>query len=268
MVDRFHDSDGQVDEVAGATPGDATSGPSGQYHGGDLAGVTEKMPYLADLGVTAVWLSAPYDNRDTAGAAIDPGADPHTYSGYHGYWPKPQNTDFSDMANPSPRPQGRVAYRHGAGPARLGGDGAWHHWCRRSRHEGALRLRDEPRGQREPALPGAQRLVRAQAGQLDSAMRPRESLGRPVLGYPLCLHGLPAALRLRQRRRARLVRERRHLVGEGVWHRRLPPRRHQTRAARVASGTCARASTASLPRQREIAFTSWERPSPTTIATC
>ena len=60
------------------------------YEGGDLAGVTAKMDYLTGLGVNALWLSAPYENCNTAGAAIDPNSDPHTYSGYHGYWPSPR----------------------------------------------------------------------------------------------------------------------------------------------------------------------------------
>lgn len=105
MVDRFRDSDGRAEPVSGVTDGDATRGPSGQYEGGDLDGVTEQLPYLTDLGVTAVWLSAPYDNRETAGAAIDPGSDPHTYSAYHGYWPSPDNIDYSDPTNPSPVPE-------------------------------------------------------------------------------------------------------------------------------------------------------------------
>jgi glycosidase len=104
MVDRFADSDGVADPVSGATDGDARVGPSGQYEGGDLAGATDRLDYLADLGVTAIWLSAPYENRDTAGAAIDPGADPNQYSAYHGYWPSPANIDYSDPRDPSPRP--------------------------------------------------------------------------------------------------------------------------------------------------------------------
>ncbi|HJL19351.1 MAG TPA: alpha-amylase family glycosyl hydrolase [Sandaracinaceae bacterium LLY-WYZ-13_1] len=104
MVDRFADSDGAADPVSGATDGDATSGPSGQYEGGDLAGATERLGYLADLGVTAVWLSAPYENRDSSGAAIDPSADPHQYSAYHGYWPSPADIDYSDPRNPTPTP--------------------------------------------------------------------------------------------------------------------------------------------------------------------
>lgn len=104
ITDRFYDSDGLVDPVSGATDGNAATGASGQYEGGDLAGVTAKMDYLADLGVTALWLSAPYENRDTAGAAINPSADPNMYSAYHGYWPSPENVDFSNPLEPSPRP--------------------------------------------------------------------------------------------------------------------------------------------------------------------
>lgn len=105
MVDRFHDSDGQSDPVPGVSGGDAARGPSGQYEGGDLAGVTAKMQYLTELGVNALWLSAPYENRDSAGAAIDPNSDPHTYSGYHGYWPSPENISYVDPDNPTPRPR-------------------------------------------------------------------------------------------------------------------------------------------------------------------
>ena len=105
MVDRFRDSDGRNDPVSGASDGDARTGASGQYEGGDLPGVTERLDYLADLGVTSLWLSAPYENRDLAGAAIDPGADSHVYSAYHGYWPSPRDIDYSDPVNPSPTPE-------------------------------------------------------------------------------------------------------------------------------------------------------------------
>ena len=104
MTDRFYDSDGRSDPVPGASDGDARTGSSMQYEGGDLAGVTEKLPYLADLGVTALWLAAPYENRNTAGATADE-ADPHMNSAFHGYWPSPANISYADPANPVPRPQ-------------------------------------------------------------------------------------------------------------------------------------------------------------------
>src|SRR5262245_49426744 len=35
------------------------------YWGGDLAGIQQKMSYLAGLGVTALWISPPVDNLNT-----------------------------------------------------------------------------------------------------------------------------------------------------------------------------------------------------------
>ena len=104
LTDRFFDSDGQRSPVPGADDGPA-NGASGQYMGGDLAGVTAKLGYLGSLGVTSLWLTAPYDNRDLAGEAVDPAKDTHLYSGYHGYWPSPAAIDYSDLANPLPRPR-------------------------------------------------------------------------------------------------------------------------------------------------------------------
>jgi glycosidase len=101
MVDRFFDSDNVSDPVGGVTDGDATVASSGQYEGGDLPGVADKVPYLADLGVTSLWLSAPFENRNSAGQGL---SDNNFYSGYHGYWPSPANVDYSDPNNPSPRP--------------------------------------------------------------------------------------------------------------------------------------------------------------------
>ena len=53
------------------------------YHGGDLAGVVEHLPYLKDLGVTAIWLTPVYDNANRLNER-------ETYGGqaitdYHGY---------------------------------------------------------------------------------------------------------------------------------------------------------------------------------------
>jgi glycosidase len=99
MVDRFFDGDAANNEPVPGVPDLAA-----QYQGGDWVGVQAKLGYLKDLGVNAIWLSAPFDNRDSAGAAIDPGADPHMYSGYHGYWPKPADIDYSDPFAPNPVP--------------------------------------------------------------------------------------------------------------------------------------------------------------------
>ncbi|MEZ4393908.1 MAG: alpha-amylase family glycosyl hydrolase [Polyangiales bacterium] len=105
MIDRFADGDGMSSPVPNASGGDPRTGASAQFAGGDLRGLTSRMPYLADLGVTALWLSAPYKNRDTAGAAVDPAMDTHQYSAFHGYWPSPDNIDWTNPAMPSPTPR-------------------------------------------------------------------------------------------------------------------------------------------------------------------
>jgi glycosidase len=104
MTDRFFDSDGRSEPVVGATGGNAITGPSGQYEGGDLNGLSQKLSYLDGLGVSSLWISAPYKNRGIPGAAIDPATDPNLYSGYHGYWPSPANIDYSDPLTPQPIP--------------------------------------------------------------------------------------------------------------------------------------------------------------------
>jgi glycosidase len=53
------------------------------YHGGDLQGVIDKLPYLQDLGITTIWLNPWYDNNDGLNWV-------ETYDGqpmadYHGY---------------------------------------------------------------------------------------------------------------------------------------------------------------------------------------
>ncbi len=53
------------------------------YHGGDLRGIIKRLPYLKDMGVTAVWLNPVYDNVNHLNRQ-------ETYDGqaitdYHGY---------------------------------------------------------------------------------------------------------------------------------------------------------------------------------------
>ena len=56
------------------------------YWGGDLAGIQQKMSYLAGMGVTAIWISPPVDNLNTN--IPDGGGNPT--ASYHGY----QGRDF------------------------------------------------------------------------------------------------------------------------------------------------------------------------------
>ena len=73
MPDRFADGDPSNNNPPSAPNTYDRSQPK-WYHGGDLKGVREKLPYLKDLGVTAIWMTPFVDNENTSG-----------YDGYHGY---------------------------------------------------------------------------------------------------------------------------------------------------------------------------------------
>jgi len=70
MPDRFANGDPTNDEPAEA-PGSHDRSKPRAYHGGDLRGIQNHLPYLRDLGVTTLWLTPVVKN----GAAQD----------YHGY---------------------------------------------------------------------------------------------------------------------------------------------------------------------------------------
>ncbi|BCP64302.1 putative cyclomaltodextrin glucanotransferase [Streptococcus parasuis] len=55
------------------------------YQGGDWQGIIDKIPYLKGMGITAVWISAPYSNRDDE--IIDYQADGslNRWTSFHGY---------------------------------------------------------------------------------------------------------------------------------------------------------------------------------------
>src|SRR5918995_150557 len=55
----------------------------GYYHGGDLAGLRGKLPYLQGLGVTAIWVGPIFTNKPTQSDTTDLYG--HS-AGYHGYW--------------------------------------------------------------------------------------------------------------------------------------------------------------------------------------
>jgi glycosidase len=82
MPDRFANGDLSNDDPSKAT-GLLDRSKGRYYHGGDLQGVIDKLPYLVDLGITALWLNPWYDNNDGLNEV-------ETYDGqaitdYHGY---------------------------------------------------------------------------------------------------------------------------------------------------------------------------------------
>jgi neopullulanase len=74
MIDRF--ADGAPDKE----PIDKQNARA--YHGGDLRGIIDHLPYLKELGVTALWLTPWHDNWNGVNRCDKPWC-PNTY--YHGY---------------------------------------------------------------------------------------------------------------------------------------------------------------------------------------
>ena len=92
MADRFENGD-EANDHGGLAPGktEGTSGwdPTGRgwYHGGDLKGLRDRIDYIQDLGITAIWLTPSFKNKAVQDNAGFPSA------GYHGYW----ITDFTQI---------------------------------------------------------------------------------------------------------------------------------------------------------------------------
>lgn len=90
LPDRFNNGDTSNDHggISGGV-NDHGFDPShkGFYHGGDIKGLTAKLDYLADMGISAVWMTPIFKNK-----AVQPNVVNMT-SGYHGYW----ITDFTQI---------------------------------------------------------------------------------------------------------------------------------------------------------------------------
>lgn len=86
MVDRFANGNSGNDHRVNNDPQALA-----RYKGGDWQGVIDRLPYLQELGVTALWISPVILNVDTD-ADVD---------GYHGYWAvdlERVNPHFGDLA--------------------------------------------------------------------------------------------------------------------------------------------------------------------------
>src|SRR5581483_9553123 len=75
---------------------DATKTNWQAYWGGDLAGIQQKMSYIAGLGVTAIWISPPVDNENLSEGGGTVGA---PYHGYQGRDFKHIEEHFGDVNN-------------------------------------------------------------------------------------------------------------------------------------------------------------------------
>ena len=69
ITDRFFNGDPTNDQPS------EPANPQ-HFHGGDFAGLVQKIPYFKTLGITAVWLTPVYVNI----------VDLNNSAGYHGYW--------------------------------------------------------------------------------------------------------------------------------------------------------------------------------------
>jgi hypothetical protein len=148
FVDRFFNGDKGNDapdrgRPGGGLPGGRLEGAPGEDRGG----------LLLDLGINALWLTVPIDNTQRQGPRQ---RRPLQYSAYHGYWPSTSTYEehfgtLEDLA--------------GAGRRRP-----------QAGHQGAPRLRDEPRAQQRAGLPAAQGLVLAERERQGRQLRLRRGL--------------------------------------------------------------------------------------------
>ncbi len=83
MPDRFANGDPSNDDPAKSKGLLDRKNPRG-YHGGDIEGIRQKLPYLKSLGITAIWFTPVFDNTDVADKASMRPGDP-VMTAYHGY---------------------------------------------------------------------------------------------------------------------------------------------------------------------------------------
>jgi len=82
MPDRFANGDASNDDPA-ISRGLFDRQKPRYYHGGDLQGIIDHLPYLKDLGATAIWVNPVYDNVNHLNERER--YDDHGITDYHGY---------------------------------------------------------------------------------------------------------------------------------------------------------------------------------------
>ena len=86
MTDRFYDGNPSNNNSYGRPQVDARGSNIGTFHGGDVAGLKKKLDegYFSNLGVNAIWITAPYEQAHGFVGGGDNGDFAHY--GYHGYY--------------------------------------------------------------------------------------------------------------------------------------------------------------------------------------
>lgn len=82
-TDRFYDGNTSNNKAYNTTDVFDKEG-SLSYHGGDFAGLEQKLDYLEDLGVNTIWITPIVKNSDTK--TDDGNGNEIPSTGYHGYW--------------------------------------------------------------------------------------------------------------------------------------------------------------------------------------
>lgn len=94
VTDRFFDGNESNNTASGAKTYGKNN--AGLYHGGDFAGITQKLDYLEDLGINTIWITPIVENIPGV-TVTDTGKEDVPYNAaYHGYWA----SDFTKL-NPT-----------------------------------------------------------------------------------------------------------------------------------------------------------------------
>ena len=83
MPDRFANGDTTNDAPANSPKQANDRNNPRTWHGGDFRGIAQRIPYLKELGVTAIWLTPWYDNPDNVTNCDKPWCPNTNYHGYH-----------------------------------------------------------------------------------------------------------------------------------------------------------------------------------------
>ena len=85
ITDRFYNGNPDNDESYGREKAKSKNSKddAGKFYGGDIVGLTKKLDYLKDLGINAIWLTAPYEQIH--GFCIG-GSNEFKHYPYHGYY--------------------------------------------------------------------------------------------------------------------------------------------------------------------------------------